>query len=265
MITTSPATEDWRSAWPDALAFAFGLTLAWYFKWATGDLVWTLWLSSLVVGYSMILWTIIRPALAIVSSTSRDRALVIQMSTVKGMVPIAAGALVLLVGGLFMLAFFTVHFGMFHFVHSQFLAAFFPVDVGNGVERGLAGMTTYAEVFRRYWWFLPSAFLAERAAFASDSPLSADGRPVTLATVVASTHRGGGTPGGAMVAPYKNVVRMHLLIFFFAFAHLARLDSFAVYAVVYAVYFFPWRLVRRRAVEATLVSPRSPYPARQRD
>jgi len=38
---------------------------------------------------------------------------------------------------------------------------------------------------------------------------------------------------------------MHGLIIFFAFAHFARLENFFVYAVVYAVYFFPWRLVRR--------------------
>ncbi len=47
------------------------------------------------------------------------------------------------------------------------------------------------------------------------------------------------------MAPYKNVIRLHLLIFFFAFASFAKLESFWVYAVVYAVYFFPWRLVRR--------------------
>jgi hypothetical protein len=30
-----------------------------------------------------------------------------------------------------------------------------------------------------------------------------------------------------------------------AFAHFARLESFAIYAIVYLVYFFPWRLLRR--------------------
>jgi hypothetical protein len=45
---------------------------------------------------------------------------------------------------------------------------------------------------------------------------------------------------------------MHMLIFFFFIAHFARLDNFVVYAVVYAAYFFPWRLVRRSAVEPTL-------------
>jgi hypothetical protein len=54
-----------------------------------------------------------------------------------------------------------------------------------------------------------------------------------------------------MWEPYRNVARMHLLIFFFFFAHFARLENFAVYAVVYGAYFFPWRLVRRSSAEPT--------------
>ncbi len=45
--------------------------------------------------------------------------------------------------------------------------------------------------------------------------------------------------------PYVNVVRMHLVIFFVAICHALKFDSFAVYAVVYAVYFFPWSVFRR--------------------
>ena len=48
------------------------------------------------------------------------------------------------------------------------------------------------------------------------------------------------------MAPYRNVVRMHLLIFFFAFTSMAGADGALVYGVVYAVYFFPWRLLRGR-------------------
>jgi hypothetical protein len=40
-------------------------------------------------------------------------------------------------------------------------------------------------------------------------------------------------------------VRMHLLIFFFAFMHFIHLENFFVYAVVYAVYFFPWKMTVR--------------------
>ena len=48
----------------------------------------------------------------------------------------------------------------------------------------------------------------------------------------------------AMSRPYVNVIRMHLLIFFFAFCHALKLDNFLVYAVVYSVYFFPWSELR---------------------
>ena len=46
-----------------------------------------------------------------------------------------------------------------------------------------------------------------------------------------------------LMGPYKNVVRMHLLIFFFAGAAAIKLDSFLIYAVVLCVYFFPFNLL----------------------
>jgi hypothetical protein len=45
--------SQWREAWPDALAFLAVLGLAWHFRWETVDLVWSLWLSSLLVGYAL--------------------------------------------------------------------------------------------------------------------------------------------------------------------------------------------------------------------
>jgi hypothetical protein len=58
-----------------------------------------------------------------------------------------------------------------------------------------------------------------------------------------------------MMEPYRNVLRMHFLIFFFAFAHFANLENFAIYAVVYTVYFFPWRLVRRTPGASPALAP----------
>ena len=139
------------------------------------------------------------------------------------------------VGTLFGLAFFTMHFGGFHFVHSVFLGFFFPLS--GELPRGFPGFATYAEVAGRYWWFVPVAALAERAAFRRQ-PAAAD----TAVRPDAIARRKG--RGDSMMAPYKNVIRMHLLIFFFAFAHFAKLENFAIYAVVYAAYFFPWRLLR---------------------
>jgi hypothetical protein len=255
-VTTDTTEDGWSSAWPDALAFALGLGVARIAGWTTTDLVWSLWLSSFVVGYATIVWTIVRPAVDMVRGAARDRAFTQQLLREHKGAAIA-GSSVLVVVGLFMIAFFTVHFGGFHYVHSQFLHMFFPLDAGEAGRVSTAGMATYLEVAQRYWLFLPAAFLAERAAFARPrSPTQAD-LSVTAAAIAARKAANARTPG-AMMAPYRNVMRMHGLIFFFAFAHFARLDSFLVYAAVYGVYFFPWRLVKGAGARGSRGAPGAP-------
>ena len=228
----SKASADWLSAIPDFVAFAVGLAVAWWGGWAAGDLVWSLWLASLVVGYATIVWTIGQPAavLAIAAWRGRNDPTSIQRAVV------VIWALILLGAG-FMLAFFTVHFGGFHYVHSSILLSFFPIDASGVVNRHWPSMAIYAEIFRRYWVFLPAAFLSHRAAFLR-MPLALNDKP-SLQSIAA-----GRKPRDIFGEPYRNVMRMHGLIFFFFLAHFTGLESFGVYAVIYAVYFFPWRLVR---------------------
>jgi hypothetical protein len=268
--TKETETAGWASAWPDALAFVVWLAVAWYAKWTATDLVWSLWLSSFVVGYTLIVWSIFRPEVDILrglwkmrndespplrmsmsvrsvgragSQSTADSAT--QMSTPMSV--IAMGA-VMLIGGLLLLAFFTIHFGGFHYVHSQFLIEFFPLQSGDGLRHGLADKSTYLEVFRRYWKFLPMAFIAERGAFMKKSlVVKPDDLSVTAAAIAARKLANAKKPASGFAEPYRNVMRMHFLIFFFAFAHFAKVENFGVYAVVYTVYFFPWRLVRRQA------------------
>ncbi len=57
----SQAVYQWpafRKILPDVAAFAFGLGIAFVLRWKTTDLVWSLWLGSLVLGYLTILSTI---------------------------------------------------------------------------------------------------------------------------------------------------------------------------------------------------------------
>lgn len=195
----------------DLFAFATGLGMAFFLGWRTRDLVWSLWLSSLVVGYATLVVTIVR-------SASRASARLEGHGR-----PLAVG--LPLAGGAFLLAFFTVHFGGFHFVHSVFLNLLFPVrDPKTFPDAAL-----YLGVAREYWPFLIATLLAERGALLSAWNADLDLRRAGRADL--------------LHAPYRNVVRMHLLIFFFFFASILGLDSFLVYAVVFAVYFFPWRTV----------------------
>jgi len=252
---SSNSRGSWAGAWPDALAFAAGLALAWTGRWETKDLVWSLWLSSLLVGYAMIVWSIFGPAVLIGTKAWREREMI--RNEPKGLM--ALGGSVYLIGGLILLAFFTVHFGMFHFVHSVFVSMFFPVAPGlHGPSAAL-----YWQVLQAYWPFVLVAAVAERQAFrlAPPEPAAPPDTAVTAEAIAVRKARnacgglgGSGFGQGDMMAPYKNVVRLHLLIFFFAFAHFAKLDSFLVYAVVYAVYFFPWRLIKREAGVASASS-----------
>jgi hypothetical protein len=139
----------------------------------------------------------------------------------------------------FMVAFFTVHFGGFHYVHSQLLLTFFPISGPGIAHADWAGKAVYLEVLRRYWIFLPAVFLSHRAVFLR-TPMTLD--PNRLLGSFSGTDS---KRGGVFAEPYRNVMRMHGLIFFFFFAHFVHLENFAVYTVVYAVYFFPWRLIRR--------------------
>ncbi|MGE3172124.1 MAG: DUF6498-containing protein [Planctomycetota bacterium] len=192
----------------DALGLALGLGLALALGWRTTDLIWSLWLSSLVLGFAAIAIGVVRHGAA------------------------AAQGPAAVFGIAFLLAFFALHFGLFHLVHSAFLGMFFPLQTAGPHDRGpIPGAAVYAQVFTDYWPWLLAAAIAERGALAQ------------------AWHVGDGARFTPMLA-YANVVRMHLLIFFFAAVHALGLEHFAVYAVVYAVYFFPWRRWRRRRAGA---------------
>lgn len=238
--TSNGTHTRWVKAWPDALAFVAGLAIAWFAKWETTDLVWSLWLSSLVVGYSMIVWTVTKTLREFVGGATQDKTHGHAGHKLAGVGILGAGAL-------FMLAFFTVHFGGFHLIHSIFLSSFFPIVSDEKMKGLFLGWDTYGEVLRRYWIFLPAAFIAERAGFVSKPKTSADDLSVSAEAIAKRKARN--AAGGEMMAPYKNVIRMHLLIFFFAGASFVKLDSFLVYVVVYAVYFFPWKLLKIPQIE----------------
>lgn len=196
----------------DALGFAFSLALALALSWQARDLIWSLWLSSLVIGYLTIV-------LGIVGSVRRGLA---SGGSVVGGIAL----------GLFLLGFFTVHFGGFHLGHAVFLSLFFPLAEVPKDSFPLSP-DTLATVAGSYWPWLLSAAIAERTALAQAWRGEAGTGGVKT-----------GMDGFNPMRPYRNVIRMHLLIFFFAGCHAAGIDGVWVFCVVFAVYFFPWRMLR---------------------
>jgi hypothetical protein len=243
----------WIRMIPDLLAFAVGLAAAYFLKWETTDLVWSLWFCSLMVGYLTILVTI-------------GSGVYIGLNTLnnEGFGQKYRMTAILVGGGfaLFLLGFFSLHFCGFHAGHSAFLSSFFPIPgiSGDGFANYFMNpfkllSNAFSTLLPLYGIFLIPTLIAERNNLMS---------PVLWARQVVSKERNStgikefGKTGGSdsqkkmgsdlMVGPYINVIRMHLLIFFFAAAYFMKIDSFAIYAVVYAVYFFPWREFKRKKV-----------------
>jgi hypothetical protein len=193
----------------DLLAFVGTAAAALMLHWETRELVWGLWLSSLVIGYATIVLSIARQYWF-----TRELAVKGELTGVARVV--ARGLTIFL--GLFALAFFTVHFGGFHYGHGMFLNLFFPVSADPD----------------------PSGYLR------SFPRIVAIGWPMVVGSAISSRddllHARDDT---SLTRPYLNVVRMHLLIFVFAGAAAAHLDQKWLYLTVLFCYFFPFGEVKR--------------------
>ncbi len=206
----------WFQVFLGLFSFLIMLLAAVAQKWTATDMVWSLWISSLVLGYSFIVTAIIAMFFG-----GKDMGSIGVIASKVGE-SYQGGMKVLKVGGaVFMLGFFSFHFLFFHFVHSVFLNQFFPLvrsDVFDGMGIGYF-FTLIATCVRRFWPFILT------------SALSQIGKYVRAFQQVDTS---------LLSMPYKNVVRMHLSIFVFAFLHIAGVPSIALYFVMF-VYFFPMR------------------------
>jgi hypothetical protein len=209
-----------RDLGAELLAFFITLLCVIFLHWGVSDLIWGLWTCSLCVGYAYILTIIVR---TFIQAPVKDRPAT-------------------LIGCLFLLAFFSFHFGMFHFVHSVFLNEFFTlVETGHGPPNPFVIFFT---AFGAYWPLVLTTFISRWSDFASPLP-EPDAKKDKSALKGDSTQ--GAQPNPNIMKPYVNVVRMHILIFIFAGLHAASIAHLAVYPVL-AFYFAPWgKLLKQRA------------------
>jgi hypothetical protein len=244
---------------PELGAFGIGLLLARWFHWQAADLIWSLWLSSLVLGYATILSTIVGGAYVGAAVLSHP-----QFPSDKKLLAISCGA----AAGVFFLGFFSVHFGAFHAIHASFLQNFFPLEqveervfTAGFMNPFKLWVAAVVHVLPRYGWFLLPMLIVERHAV-----FKAFSQCLKLVAQIKGSHslgakeftewreqqRGKAASGGSkknarmgnlFAQPYTNVIKMHAMIFVLAGCLSLNLDNFVVYCVISAVYFFPWRAV----------------------
>jgi hypothetical protein len=280
----------------------FGLTffMAVREHWSATDLVWSLWISSLVLGYAFIVAAILgmltggspTPQAEAPPAPSGFRPRVLQpgASNILSMLPISlmllfpayaifhfsapfllfllytAASVTLAVGGMFrdrpgweffpdpgrglarafimlpntvfLLAFFTVHFGGFHFGHSIFLNGMFPLLKESPFGKSVEGTFDYFVTLVRlalhaYWPFLLAGAVARIPDYLQAFTAHSD---------------------SMMFKPYVNVIKMHIMIFVFMFLGRAGASGWGVY-ILLVLYFFPFGEVFKDLFRKKSASP----------
>jgi hypothetical protein len=214
----------------DFAAFAGTVAVAALQRWQAKDLIWSLWISSLILGYAFIVTSALSVFFRAPEGNGSPARSSGALPAAFPLPPVVAFLGRCLFAG-FLLVFFTIHFGMFHFVHGMFLGMFFPLAGWNAQGNAPAFVSGYflwtiGATARAYWPFVAMSALSRLGDFRTAL----------------------GAPGGPnMSMPYANVVRMHVMIFVFAGLHGAGLAAYAVYPVL-MLYFFPAGALARLAL-----------------
>lgn len=131
---SSPQPQKSPSIVWDFSAIGGGLLLGWYYEWEAKDLVWSLWLSSLLVGYAVLAVKLIFGALT---------------QTIRAITGVQA------------LIFFSIHFCLIHLLYAFFLNGLFPItDPGQSL-----GPEAFKSILMSHWLFIVAVGVSERGLF----------------------------------------------------------------------------------------------------
>jgi len=216
-----------------SLLFAGTFALAGVQAWSASDLMWGLWISSLTLGYGTIVLSIVGP-LAIgepsllLRPKSRVKKSRPQTNPVTPPFHPQIAYLFFVPIVVFMLGFFTVHFGGFHLGHAMFLNQFYPLVPRDDLPQTIGGLANHfgaivSTALALYWPFVLLSALSMRRGF---------------------REAWSGSGSNPMMRPYVNVIRMHLMIFVMAGSVNAGLSDYVLYAAM-ILYFFPFGVVFR--------------------
>ena len=210
------------------LSYIFALFIAIFYGWSTQDLIWGFWLSSLLGGYGYMLYH-----LAFHSLDQR-----------KPLANIARR--------LFLLAFFTVHFCLFHGGHALFISKFTGsalIDEASFSVASPFSVLRFAltEVLPLYGLFLLPVFARKLIPIAITRFKPADTRQTDTASSMSGVNRRENDSSSEnknrdlvslMHKPYVSVVRMHIAIILLAFLSSLNVSPLLTYALVLALFFF---------------------------
>ncbi len=203
----------WLQLLISLVSFVFIFLIALVNRWGVADMVWSLWITSLTLGYGYLLAGITSNAISNDLNVQDSLLARIFPSSISSALSIAA----LFFGAIFQILFFSLHFGLFHFVHSIFLNDFFPI-IYRSFEQPLDFIRFITISISLYW-------------------------PVILFTLFATLRRFQRifilAEKDFMKRPYINVIKIHISIFLFAGISAIGFQDW-ILLLIFVIYFFPF-------------------------
>jgi hypothetical protein len=261
------------------LMFFFTLFLAGYENWSVTDLVWSLWISSLLLGYAYIIIAI----LAMLFRGDTRGMMGGKSDGKKNAPPAMVLNFFFLVVLFFVIGFSTISLFFLIFVVVSVLLSLsdetkdrigisFLPSRNNVISRVIINLPSalflllFFSIHFIFFHFIHSIFLNGFFPLVEENPFGKDmGFTVYFFSEIITKSISGywlfigasalsrfdhykkaltSTGGAAMFIPYTNVVRMHITIFAVAFSHMGGVSSYALY-IILIIYFLPIREVFR--------------------
>lgn len=236
--------------------FALSLFVAYYYGWSNTDLIWSFWVTSLVVGYATILRSVFVPVMDVINRSENSSHSKSIRSIIEGLKKsdkikkpvIVIIILIVIIGALFNLAFFSVHFLGFHFGHAVFMQSLFP-HPEIAVLKKTVGLETYFDLLKYlqplllcYWPIIVQKLIYDfpnLGRFLNFKGLSSDSDE--------SRQMG-------FFQAYINVVKIHILIFILVGLNAIHTDQYLTYVIIFSIFFFPFSSFKKKVVPVSVGS-----------
>ena len=182
-------------------------------NWTAADMIWSLWITSLTIGYCYLFAGIISDALR--RQMFDESSLINRLF--QDTFPLAVKFVFIFISMGFQLIFFTLHFGIFHFVFSIFLNDLFPI-LDRSFEK-FSDFFFYIGISLKSYW------------------------PVILFTALASLRKFqrilSQSEGNFAKSAYTNLLKIFVSIFLFSGLSVTGFQTWML-ALIFIFYFYPF-------------------------
>ena len=226
----------------ELLLFFFSIAAAYFIGWNNTDLLWSFWITSLVVGYVSVFRTILSHIRLILKSKSFNTDKVRDLTTVKKLQTVILVA-IFIVPILLWVVFINLHFFIFHLLLAYLLQVVFPHPVLTNIladPKGGQFYTTFQIIkalFMSYWIIIFEKFIFD---YKTNRKLSSNQTTHLQPFWVNEAFSFEG-----IKRPYVQVVRIHISIFLLFAMDAVETNQYLIYVVIYSLFFFPNPILRK--------------------